>query len=78
MRSRYRARSAYCLSRSERPTLLQPAADLRVLAERGQAAMDEHADVPFLAAGDFRDLPVTKPFAPQVDGLALCRRQFRD
>ena len=40
--------------------------------------MDEHADVPFLAADDFGDITIREPIAPQVDRLTLGLRQLRD
>ena len=48
----------------------------RVRAEGGEAAMGQHADMPLLPAGDLGDLAVGEPLAPEVDRLALRRRQI--
>src|SRR5690348_5004268 len=50
----------------------------RVLAQPLQAAMHEHANVPFFAVDDRGDLAVVETIGPEVEGFALIGRQFLD
>ena len=46
-------------------------ADLRVLADGFEAAVDEDADVALGLAGDFGDLDVGEAVGPEVEGFSL-------
>src|SRR5262245_14978525 len=52
--------------------------DLRMLADCVQAAVDEDADVAFVALDNAADLGIAESFCPQVDGFALTGWQTLD